>query len=94
LTDYALLSRIANNNYLGELPKDLRKFRLLHIIVVEVVHNGGDKGKVQQLQQQNTQLVVSRAAAPTNRSYLSKFTIKGTVHVNAEPKDQDIGKSI
>jgi hypothetical protein len=49
LTAYALLSRFANNNYLGELPKDMRKFRLLHIIVVEVMHNGGDKGKVQQL---------------------------------------------
>jgi hypothetical protein len=49
LTAYALLSRFANNNYLGELPKDMRKFLLLHIIVVEVMHNGGDKGKVQQL---------------------------------------------
>jgi hypothetical protein len=70
LTAYALLSRFANNNYLGELPKDMRKFRLLHIIVVEVMHNGGDKGKVQQLQQPNTQLVVSRAATPTNKQII------------------------
>lgn len=38
------------HNYLGELPKQLRKFRLLHVVVVEVMNDRSDQSKVQQLQ--------------------------------------------
>jgi hypothetical protein len=38
------------HNYLGELPKELCKFCLLHIVVVEVMNDWSDQSKVKQLQ--------------------------------------------